>query len=246
MLGTIATVAGLSLYPVKSMSGTPVQEAHVGLDGILGDRLYSFVRAEQAAKSSFPWMTARESARMLLYRPRFTKVPTQEDPEPPVEVTTPDGDLCKAGDPRLTEEISRNTGYSLFLLKSARGIFDCQHVSVFSLASLRALATEAGCSIDPGQFRANIYIEPASERAYEEEGWTSYLLQIGAEVILAVTQRDARCMMVNINPETGAQDPRVLKTIAQRHQGQVGIYSNVVRPGTIRVGDAIRRVSINQ
>jgi len=55
-----------------------------------------------------------------------------------------------------------------------------------------------------------------------------------------VTQRDSRCMMLNLDPETGEQNPRVLKTIAQGHQGQAGIYANVVRPGLIRVGDPVR------
>jgi len=37
-------------------------------------------------------------------------------------------------------------------------------------------------------------------------------------------------MIVNLDPESGDQDPRVLKTIPQGHQGQTGIYANVVRP----------------
>src|SRR6266849_10959198 len=95
----IATVAELFVYPIKSMAGIAVHEAHVGLDGILGDRQYSFVRADQAARNSFPWMTARQSARMLLYKPRFTEPPGPDQPEPPVEVQTPEGAARDAGDP---------------------------------------------------------------------------------------------------------------------------------------------------
>ena len=62
MTETIATVAELFIYPIKSMAGVSVTEAHVGLDGILGDRQYSFVRAAQAAHNSFPWMTVRPYA----------------------------------------------------------------------------------------------------------------------------------------------------------------------------------------
>ena len=243
MSNTIATVAELYLYPIKSMAGIPVQEAHVGLDGILGDRQYSFVRADQAARNSFPWMTARESGRMLLYKPEFTQPPTPDQPEPLVQVRTPAGAVREAGDSVLREELASKMGHALFLLKSARGIFDCQHISLFSLATLRGLATEAGCPIDRRQFRANVYVEPASGRAFDEETWTSYMLQIGDEVLIGVTQRDSRCMMVNLDPESGEQNPRVLKTIAQGHQGQAGIYANVVRPGAIRVGDPILLVS---
>ncbi|SRR6266404_3739041 len=239
----IATVAELFLYPVKSMAGISVPEAHVGLDGILGDRLYSFVQAGKAARSSFPWMTGRESSRMILYKPQFAQAPTPDQPEPPVKVRTPDAAVLDADDPALCEELASKTGHAMFLLKSARGIFDCQHISVFSLASVRGLAAEAGCPIDRRRFRANVFVEPASGQAFDEEQWTRCMLQIGDEVLIAVTQRDSRCMMVNLDPDSGQQNPRVLKTIAQGHQGQAGIYANVVRPGVIRVGDSIQRVS---
>ena len=240
---TIASVVELYIYPVKSMAGIAVDQAHVGLDGILGDRQYSFVRADQAAHNSFPWMTARESARMLRHKPQFTQPPTPDEPEPPVEVRTPEGGVHQAGDPAFCQELAGKVGRSLFLLKSGRGIFDCQHISLFSLASVRGLAAEAGCPIDRRQFRANVYLEPASGQAFDEESWSPCLLQIGDGVLIGVTKRDTRCMMVNLDPESGDQSPQVLKTIAQRHQGQAGIYANVVRPGMIRVGDPIQFIS---
>lgn len=243
MSDTIATIAQLYLYPIKSMAGVSVEEAHVGLDGILGDRQYSFVRADQAASNSFPWMTARQSARMLLHQPQFTQLPTPEQPEPPVQVRTPAGHMREASDATLREELAGDAGEPLYLLKSARGIFDCQHVSLFSLASVRALAGESGSLIDARQFRANVYMEPVSSQPFEEETWTGFMLQIGDQVLTGVTQRDTRCMMVNLHPENGSQDPRVLRTIAQGHERQAGIYANVVRPGVIRVGDPIRLVA---
>jgi len=44
--------------------------------------------------------------------------------------------------------------------------------------------------------------------------------------------------MINLDPETGDQNPRVLKAVAHSHQGQAGLYANVLRPGRIRLGDA--------
>jgi uncharacterized protein YcbX len=217
MSDLVATIAQLYLYPIKSMAGIAVQEAHVGLDGILGDRQYSFVRADQAASNSFPWMTARESARMLLYKPHFAQPPTPEQPEPRVRVLMPGGPEREVNDRVLREELASQAGQSLFLLKSARGIFDCQHVSVFSLATVGALAAEAGCAIDPRQFRANVYIEPVSGQPFDEETWPGCLLQMGNEVLTGVTQRDPRCVMVNLDPESGKQDSRVLRSIAKGH-----------------------------
>ena len=90
MSNAVAMIAELCLYPIKSMSGVSVQEAHVGLDGILGDRHFAFTPANQAATNSFPWMTAQEDSRMLADKPFFTRPPTPDQPEPPVQVRTLD------------------------------------------------------------------------------------------------------------------------------------------------------------
>jgi uncharacterized protein len=238
-MSTIATVTRLYIYPVKSMAGVPVEEAHVGVNGLLGDRRYAFVRAEQSATNSFPWMTARQAARMLLYRPRFAQLPTPEQSEPAVQVRTPEGAELAVSDPALHQELAEKFQQSLFLLNDATGIFDCQHMSIFSLATGRALAEESGSSIDLRQFRANVYIEPASGHAFEEEQWAGRVVRIGNEVLAAVTNRDTRCMMINLNPDTVAQDARVLRTVAQAHDGQTGMYANVVRGGLVKIGDQL-------
>ena len=243
MQETIATIGKLYIYPVKSMAGIAVEQAEVGLDGILGDRQYAFVRAAKASKSSFPWMTAREYTRMLQYRPQFSRLPGAADAEPPVEVRTPAGVTCEVGDDKLREELANELGEAVFLLKSARGMFDCQHLSLFSLTSLKGLSEEIEGPIDHRQFRANVYMEPASGVAFDEESWTDSLLGMGDQVLAGVTQRDARCMMINLNPDSGEQNPKVLRAVAQKHQGQAGLYMNVIRPGVIRVGDPIRLVS---
>ena len=156
MSDTIAVIAGLSVYPVKSMAGLSMQEAYVGLNGILGDRRYSFVRAEEASRNSFPWMTVRQCTEMLLYKPEFAHPPSPDQREPLVSVRTPEGGLLDVSDPVLCEQLGRKLGHAVFLLKSAIGIFDSQHLSLFSLASLRKLAEEAGTAIDRRQVRANL------------------------------------------------------------------------------------------
>src|SRR5438552_3568421 len=56
----------------------------------------------------------------------------------------------------------------------------------------------------------------------------------------AVTMRDERCAMVNIDPETAARDARVMKTVVRLNDNDAGVYATVVRTGTIRVGDRVR------
>jgi uncharacterized protein YcbX len=54
-----------------------------------------------------------------------------------------------------------------------------------------------------------------------------------------VTMRDLRCMVINLDPEAGKQDARVLKTVVRLNENNAGVYAVVVRPGTIRVGDHV-------
>ncbi|HZQ09154.1 MAG TPA: MOSC N-terminal beta barrel domain-containing protein [Anaerolineae bacterium] len=237
----LATVKQIYLYPVKSMRGVSVSEAHLGLNGFIGDRRYAFVRGEHAGRDGFPWMTGREKPRMILYAPSFDEMPTPHN-DPRVVVRTPEGEEFEVHDPRLCERISHEYGHPVFLFKSKRGNFDSQHVSIFSHASLRDLEIESGSAIDYRQFRANLYIEPNDGNPFDEEEWVGRILQIGEFATIGVTKKDSRCMMINLNPETAKQDPAVLRTVTRLHNEEAGIYGNVVAPGLVRVGDEIRLV----
>lgn len=245
MSETIATLAKIYLYPVKSMACVQMRKAYVGLDGIWGDRQYAFVLANQSATKSFPWMTARQDSRMLAYQPSFEDLPLSTDSDPAVSIRTPEGRVASVSDENLLEELQSKFGRKLFLLRSERGIFDCQHVSAFNLATVDALANEVGCNIDHRQFRANLYFHPACKEPFIEERWTDCLWAVGPEVLLSVAQHDRRCMMVNLDPKTGWSNPTVLSVIARLHKNRAGLYLNVVRAGTIREGDTVRRVEIS-
>jgi uncharacterized protein YcbX len=56
---------------------------------------------------------------------------------------------------------------------------------------------------------------------------------------VAVTLRDLRCMMINLDADTAAQDPRVMKAVVRLNQNNAGVYATVVRIGTLRVGDRV-------
>ena len=56
---------------------------------------------------------------------------------------------------------------------------------------------------------------------------------------MRVDQRDERCVMVNVDPDTTARDPRILRAIAQERDACLGVYGTPVQPGTVRVGDAV-------
>jgi uncharacterized protein len=67
-LGALQTICR---YPVKSMAGEEIEEAFIGYSGMMGDRVYAFVRAD--GPKGFPWHTGREQEDLLLFRPRFRR-----------------------------------------------------------------------------------------------------------------------------------------------------------------------------
>src|SRR6476620_1551178 len=65
----VGKVESLWRYPVKSMRGEELDEAFAGYPGVYGDRVFAF--KSSASPRGFPYFTAREQRRLLLYRPRF-------------------------------------------------------------------------------------------------------------------------------------------------------------------------------
>lgn len=237
MMEQVATVAHIGRYPVKSMRGEAPTEAAVGWNGLLGDRRYAFVRADTTSAS--PWMTGRQAAEYLLFTPRFGAAPTEEEPEPPLWVESPAGARYEIADPALRQHLEDRFGHPLFLLHTSRGAFDCEHVSLFSLATLRELSKEVGLPLERRRFRANLYLEPATGAPLAEEDWVGGTLRVGEGLRLALTRRNKRCVMTTIDPHSAATAPEILRAIVERHAGCAGIYGNVMAKGTIRVGDPV-------
>ena len=61
-----------------------------------------------------------------------------------------------------------------------------------------------------------------------------------APLALSVTLRDLRCMMINLDPDTGEHDARVMRATTQLNDNHAGIYATTVRTGAIRRGDQVR------
>jgi hypothetical protein len=91
-------------------------------------------------------------------------------------------------------------------------------------------------------FRPNILI--ASQRAdpFEEEDWVGGVLTFGEGAdacAVAITNRDERCAMVNLDPDCARSDAGVLKAIVKVKDNKVGVYGTVVRRGRVAVGQPI-------
>ena len=67
-------------------------------------------------------------------------------------------------------------------------------------------------------------------------------MRFGSRAVVRILQRDSRCMMVTLDPDSTEKAAEILKTIAQRHNGQIGIYGAALVEGMIRKGDAVELI----
>ena len=259
-MAIIGTVESLWRYPVKSMRGEELDEIFAGYAGVYGDRLFAF--ESSASPKGFPFFTGREQRQMIRYRARFRHPEKASRPvnwleaqklsplvnpisaspdELMIDVEAPDGKTFAIDDPALLDHLRAGIDgkHELRLLRSDKAITDCRPVSIFTLQTAGKLAEETGVEVDKRRFRANVYLDLANSAGFAEDGFVGRSLRIGSQVVVAVTDRDGRCMMITLDPDTGEKEPAILKAVAQGHEGMAGVYGAVLVEGMVRKGDAV-------
>lgn len=261
---TIGTVESLWRYPVKSMRGESMTEAFMGFSGIYGDRCFAF--KSSAARKGFPYLNATAQPQMLRYRPQFRYperaaqppnlreamniapgvTPANGEPEDLLlDVVTPARGVLAIDDPALLEMLGDGlrADNRLTLTRSDRALTDCRPLSLISLQTIRQLEAESGLALDKRRFRANLYFDLAGDEGFAagftEDKFVGRKLRIGASATVMVLERDPRCKMISLDPETGEHNPEILRHVAQAHAACAGVYCAVLVEGVITQGDAI-------
>ena len=241
MMVQLGHVCELVRYPVKSMAGTATESAFLGWHGLDGDRRFAFRRLGN--DSGFPWLTASRVPELILYHPIGLDDSTGEPL--PTHVRTPAGTHVELRSAELQSEIAERFGSSVELMKLKHGIFDEASVSVISLATITGIGREARVDLDRRRFRANIVLDTRDREPFLEDEWVGGTLVFGSSEprpAVSVTARDVRCMMINLDPDTGTQDARAMKTVVRLNKNTAGVYGTVVQTGTILVGQGVSLV----
>ena len=247
MKGTIESVWR---YPVKSMRGEAVDEVFVGHSGLIGDRVYAIHSDARAER--FPWFTGRQYPDLIRHIARYreravTLAPANpaashpnlpEDAAFELEIETPEGVLRPLDDLFLAE-LPAKDGETLSAVYSPRNYVDVAPVSLLSLQTVAQLGEEMGEPLDKLRFRMNFYIGWDQPGGFQEDKLVGKRLRIGDTVEIAVLERDDRCKMITLDPETGAETPDLLKHTLAAHEGCVGVYASVLREGMVKPGDAV-------
>ena len=119
-------------------------------------------------------------------------------------------------------------------------------VTLIGDGSLDRLAQHLGVpSVDGRRFRMLIELQGAAP--HEEDTWCGGRVGIG-EAILRISKPVPRCAITTQDPDTGTRDLDTLRTIIA-YRGlrdgrdiDFGVWGEVERPGTIRVGDEVARL----
>jgi uncharacterized protein len=128
---------------------------------------------------------------------------------------------------------------ALTLVRSDRSMTDCRPVSIFSLQTVQQLSNELGSQLDQRRFRANIYVDLPAAGGFGEQALVGRSLAIGSKAVISILERDPRCKMITLDPDTGQSNPQILRQVAQAHDATAGVYSAVLVEGTVRKGDVV-------
>ncbi len=206
-------VAGLWRYPVKTLAGERLAEATLGLDGIPHDRIVH-VRGPEGVR------TSRKHYRLLGLH----------------------GTLDANAMPLINGH-AWDSAEALALVKRAAGndawleAYDGEER--FDVLPL-LVATDGAVAAfgrDVRRLRPNILIGGVD--GMDETNWPGGELHIG-DAIVRLDSLRGRCPMTTVDPDTLERDPDVLRDIGRRFGGRLALNADVVRPGAIRVGDAVR------
>jgi uncharacterized protein YcbX len=101
------------------------------------------------------------------------------------------------------------------------------------------LEVELGIPVDKRRFRANVYMDFMMDSGFAEDGLVGRKLRIGSSAVIMVLERDPRCKMISLDPDTGEHNPEILRRVAQAHGAFVGVYFAVLVEGILSKGDSI-------
>jgi uncharacterized protein YcbX len=209
-------VAELWRYPVKSMAGERLREVRLTPLGLDGDRV---VHVENARGRV---VTARTHPKLLGHHAELgTQVEPLVDGRPWPE-------------PSVAADVQRIVGPGSRLIRGdGAERFDILPLLVATDGAIAAFG------YDGRRLRPNLVI--GGVPGLEERTWEGKSLQIG-DVLIALEDLRRRCVMTTFDPDTLAQDPRVLRSIVDRFGGRLALNAAVLRVGSVCEGDRVELV----
>jgi uncharacterized protein len=229
----VGTVRILHRYPVKSIAGESLTTVAVDQRGVVGDRMWAVLDHDGKLGSG-------KSSRRFRRMEGLLRLTATLDGEVPV-MGFPDGRQLRADEPAAAEAMSAYVGRPVTLGRER----DVPHhdegpVHLVTTSSLAAARDVLGGDVPPARMRPNLVLDTGPEAALLEDAWVGRRLAVGAEVVLDVRGTMERCVMVGLDQVDLPAEPTLLGRLAALNDTCLGIVLDVVRGGTVAVGDQVR------
>ena len=250
-------VMRLRVAPVKGLALLDREAVLVGPDGVADDRRFFLLGPDGRHRSG------------LAHGPLVRIVPAYDTREERLTLRFPDGQVVTAdargsGEalhvpwndrllharpvPAFDEALTAYVGMPIRLVRAEPGNRPASaHVTILSIASLDTVERAAGLeeTLDDRRFRMLVTVDGIAP--FEEEGWVGSEVGLG-DAAVRVNVPTARCATTTRDPATGLRDLDMLRILADvrgvspRQTVDLGVYCDVVKPGRVAIGDAVRRL----
>ena len=247
-----ARIENLYRYPVKGLTPEPLESVVLTpLETLPFDRAYAIENGPGPFDPSCPKHRPKIHFLMLMRNEGLATLRSRFDDSTHTLVLSRDGSELARGDLRTdagrtaiedvisTTVISGLRGRPRVVSSPGHSFSDvaskCVHI--INLASLRALGTMLGATLDPRRFRPNLVIDGL-------EPWREFEL-IGkklrsSEATLEIFKRTERCAATNVNPDTAARDLKIPSFLSKAlGHTDFGVYARVISGGPLAVGDML-------
>jgi uncharacterized protein YcbX len=254
-----ASVAWVSVAPVKGLRLQHRDEVRLDESGVRGDRAFFLVdeRAVMVSATRLGPLVAVVPEHDAQAQTLSLRFPGGDEVAGRIELGEPEsvrfyGLKLRARPVRgpFSESLSRHCGKELRLVAAPpeRTGVDRGHdgaATLVSVASLELLRARAAATepVDPRRFRMTFGVDGLE--AHEEDRWIDRDVRVG-NALLRVSGNVGRCALTTRDPDTGVVDFKTLHHL-ETYRGDVptteplpfGVHARVLRPGRVRVGDTV-------
>lgn len=240
-IDVIGSVLELWRYPVSSIGGERIAAGQVDERGLLGDRQFALIDAENGFAAA-PEMDKRWRKALHL-NASYTGAGT-------ATISFPNGTVLAVTDRQLNEALSdyfcfavaiatltQDDQFSQFPVTNHRHHHAAVHlITTTSIEHLSRLV--GGETLSSVRFRPTAVIATTEQNRFLEDEWIGKKVFFGA-VSLVAEERTKRCGMTIVSQPGMKEEPEILRNILRHNQRNFGVNCAVTVPGRLSVGDAL-------
>lgn len=228
-------------YPVSSLGGETAETLEINQRGVTGDRhfcLFDPVTGIVAAPEKDPrWRPA------LFLR-------GESDGVGRISIIFPDGEAFHLRDAALPHLLKDHFGFDVAVGRYAHAAaedylpvitnrYEPASIHLVTRASVEKLAEfVTSNSVDRRRMRPTIFLLTDDPNGFVEDEWIGSTLHFGT-VKARIFERTKRCGMTLIAQPELDEDPEILRSILRKNGRHLGVYCDVLEPGTLTVGESV-------